>query len=411
MFDERGRGARRDDRDCRRPTRPARELQVVPLSQVARHERRDATRSCPGCGAASRTRSRRRRSATSRAPLAVTLDRGERRRDPATLAPKARSADRSRRHLGINPQMIVRTEPRHWITDFEPNYLAFVEFYDEDFPWRYTPGGARRPTHRLAPWLALLVLKDDASSARSQPAPAGPLPSIESTAASHCGRPVRRTRRCGHGRMSTSTQASDAGRCRRTRRRARRAAAPNAGPGYLPADVARAGCEPNTAYHAFVVPTFEVGRKAGLGRDRRRRRAQGSRLRGRSRRRVPGLLRVVVRHRRGRRFRGARRARSSRARCDMPTSASATWISSTRTSALPADHQSARTTWSGSKARSWRRTRDRMRSAAIEQRFPPSSNGRSTCAADLVDDRGSPAATIRSSPRRSMAAGMRWSSA
>ena len=41
--------------------------------------------------------------------------------------------------IGVHRDMIVRTEPHNWITNFEPNYLAFIEFYDEDFPWRYTP--------------------------------------------------------------------------------------------------------------------------------------------------------------------------------------------------------------------------------------------------------------------------------
>ena len=59
--------------------------------------------------------------------------------------------------IGVNPHMVVRTEPRNWISNFEPNYLAFVEFYDEDFLWRYTP--ARPSGEKLSPWLALLVLK------------------------------------------------------------------------------------------------------------------------------------------------------------------------------------------------------------------------------------------------------------
>lgn len=29
--------------------------------------------------------------------------------------------------IGINHQMVVRTEPINWITNFEPNYLAFIE--------------------------------------------------------------------------------------------------------------------------------------------------------------------------------------------------------------------------------------------------------------------------------------------
>ncbi len=49
--------------------------------------------------------------------------------------------------------------------NFEPNYLAFVEFFDEDFVWRYTP--ARPNGEKLRPWLALLVLEapdDDPTS-------------------------------------------------------------------------------------------------------------------------------------------------------------------------------------------------------------------------------------------------------
>src|SRR5262249_8499435 len=60
--------------------------------------------------------------------------------------------------IGINPQMVVRTEPITWITNFEPNYLAFIEFYDEDFAWRYSP--ARASGDRLRSWLALFVFED-----------------------------------------------------------------------------------------------------------------------------------------------------------------------------------------------------------------------------------------------------------
>ena len=61
--------------------------------------------------------------------------------------------------VGIGPDLVVRTEPRNWVTDFEPNYLPFIEFYDEDFPWRHTPAPADA-SHRLTPWLSLLVLAE-----------------------------------------------------------------------------------------------------------------------------------------------------------------------------------------------------------------------------------------------------------
>src|SRR3974390_957597 len=41
--------------------------------------------------------------------------------------------------VGIDSRAIVRLEPRNWITNFESNYFPAIDFYDEDFPWRYTP--------------------------------------------------------------------------------------------------------------------------------------------------------------------------------------------------------------------------------------------------------------------------------
>ena len=61
--------------------------------------------------------------------------------------------------VGISPDNIVRTEPKDWVTDFEPNYLAFIEFYEEDILWRYTP--AHAAGDKLRPWLALLVLEEE----------------------------------------------------------------------------------------------------------------------------------------------------------------------------------------------------------------------------------------------------------
>ena len=61
--------------------------------------------------------------------------------------------------VGMDSKAIIKTEPRNWITNFEPNYLPYIDFYDEDFPWRYTP--AAHDGDRLKPWLTLVVLKED----------------------------------------------------------------------------------------------------------------------------------------------------------------------------------------------------------------------------------------------------------
>src|SRR5262249_34079296 len=62
--------------------------------------------------------------------------------------------------LGIDSKLVFKTEPRHWITNFEPNSLAHIEFYDEDLPWRYTPAHANTATHRHLPWIMLIVLEE-----------------------------------------------------------------------------------------------------------------------------------------------------------------------------------------------------------------------------------------------------------
>jgi len=62
--------------------------------------------------------------------------------------------------VGIDGRAILRTEPRDWITNFESNYLAAIDFYDEDFLWRYTPAAPDAGHLRLRPWLSLVVLAE-----------------------------------------------------------------------------------------------------------------------------------------------------------------------------------------------------------------------------------------------------------
>lgn len=60
---------------------------------------------------------------------------------------------------GIERRAIVKTEPRNQVRDFEANFLPYIDFFEEDFPWRYTPVAPNR--ERLRPWVALVVLKDE----------------------------------------------------------------------------------------------------------------------------------------------------------------------------------------------------------------------------------------------------------
>jgi len=160
--------------------------------------------------------------------------------------------------VGINREMIVRTEPLGWITDFEPNYLTFVEFYDEDFAWRYTP--AKATGEKLRPWVALLVLEEDEfdRSARRVPLPSitikdkTAMPSLSEIwlwAHVHSNADIPDADLSVYERFLNSLNHSvrtdpDGLFCRLM------------SPRHLKA---------NTAYYAFVVPTFEAGRLAGLG--------------------------------------------------------------------------------------------------------------------------------------------------
>lgn len=59
--------------------------------------------------------------------------------------------------VGVDPRMIVRTEPRPASSDAEPNYVALIEFDPPDFPWLFTPAKAGTG-EQLRPWCVLLVV-------------------------------------------------------------------------------------------------------------------------------------------------------------------------------------------------------------------------------------------------------------
>jgi hypothetical protein len=165
--------------------------------------------------------------------------------------------------VGIDPRSIVKVEPRHWITNYEPNYLPYVDFYDEDFPWRYTP--ARKEGQRLRPWIALVVLKtsefDEKSKGDDQPLPSIKLKAGVDAAAvfpdpaqlwawAH----VHVNRDLGSG--SDVSNATVTANLTAT-------LAQNADLAYSRLLSPRK-LEPNSAYHAFLIPVFESGRLAGL---------------------------------------------------------------------------------------------------------------------------------------------------
>lgn len=169
--------------------------------------------------------------------------------------------------VGIDPRALFKSEPLNWITNFEPNYCPYVDFYDEDFAWRYTPSKSDDALHRLRPWLALVVLEEgefeDGTNLQDKP-----LPFIIVDGAAEKFPPAEQLWAWAHVHVNRDLAASET-----------EIASTNMNTvlpkldGLLKADpdvaYSRILCprrlRPNTAYHAFVIPSFESGRKAGLG--------------------------------------------------------------------------------------------------------------------------------------------------
>lgn len=167
--------------------------------------------------------------------------------------------------IGINSQAVIRVSPADWVTNMEPNYLPFIEFYDEDFPWRYTPAQASVPSDitlsRLRPWMALVVLEE--SEFLEVPFN-GIVQAIQIEDSANNLFPDEKTMWAwAHVHVNADLGSSSVSN----------SAAIGTLKGILKDNpekaVSRILCprklKPNTSYHAFLIPTFETGRRAGLG--------------------------------------------------------------------------------------------------------------------------------------------------
>jgi hypothetical protein len=154
---------------------------------------------------------------------------------------------------GIDPQQVVRTEPRHLATDFEPNYFPAIEFDRPDFPWLFTPAKADA-AGTLRPWLCLVVVrKQGGGTLRVDPNL--PLPKLEIETPERELPDLSESWAWAHAQVTGS------------RRERGSLKASLAGDPAL--TVSRLLCprrlDPATEYLACVVPAFDLGRKAGLG--------------------------------------------------------------------------------------------------------------------------------------------------
>lgn len=156
---------------------------------------------------------------------------------------------------GIDAREVIRTEPANGTSEFEPNYFPHVEFDRPDFPWLFTPfKSSPSQKERLRPWICLIVvakrpgieLKTDA--ARPLPVlsidrPEQELPNLrESWAWAHAS----------IARAQGVDEPIDAVLTEKPERNLSRL-------------ICGRRLQPKTSYYACVVPTFDVGRRTGLG--------------------------------------------------------------------------------------------------------------------------------------------------
>jgi hypothetical protein len=162
--------------------------------------------------------------------------------------------------VGIDPRVIVRTDPRHSARDYEPNYTPLIEFFDEDFAWRYTPAAATAH-ERLRPWICLVALTEDEFTIGR--APATHLATIQLKDPAASLPPAQEAWAWAHVHVSRDVRGTDGSP----------AQVLNAVRNTIEQDTTQAICrlicprklKPKRTYHAFVIPTFQTGRLAGLG--------------------------------------------------------------------------------------------------------------------------------------------------
>ena len=158
--------------------------------------------------------------------------------------------------VGIDPNQVIRTDPHPGTSDFEPNYFPCVEFDRADFPWLFTPASAGANA-KLRPWLCLVVVrKQDGVTLTSTPD--SPLPVLQIAAPILPASELPDLGECwawAHAQAAGDDSSEGAVR--------------DALNGLPDRSLSRLICPrilaPNTDYMACVVPTFDLGRKAGLG--------------------------------------------------------------------------------------------------------------------------------------------------
>src|SRR3984885_15732371 len=151
--------------------------------------------------------------------------------------------------IGVDPRYVIRTEPRQFTVNFEPNYLCGIEFDSPDFPWLFTPAAPNGD--RLHPWVALIVLKTGSEFALPSIAP-NPLPIVDVLKTAPL-QDLSESWNWAHVQVSGDSSLTDT--------------LANSPGNVISRLLSPRRLDPETSYSAFLVPAFQVGVQIGLGND------------------------------------------------------------------------------------------------------------------------------------------------
>lgn len=159
--------------------------------------------------------------------------------------------------LGIDPKMVIRTHPKQGVDNFEIENLAYVEFYEEDLPWRFTP--AKPKNNKLRPWMSLILLKKDEFEIISSGSAQIPFLRINSGVdLENIFGNERDTWAFAHVHLFEKLNSSNPSSAQL---QAELQKSPDSAISRI---ISPRRLEQNTEYQGFLIPTFETGRLAGL---------------------------------------------------------------------------------------------------------------------------------------------------
>lgn len=160
--------------------------------------------------------------------------------------------------IGVDRRAVIRIDPQHRTSDFEPNFFPAIEFEQPDFPWLFTP--LRESSQdKLRPWVCLVVVAKQ-EGVRLGHDPSKPLPvlEIESPAAAASELPdLNESWAWAHTQLTTGSEEDES----------LETVIEESPERLISRLVAPRRLSPKTSYYACLVPVFSSGLKAGLGEE------------------------------------------------------------------------------------------------------------------------------------------------